>query len=115
MHRGEGVENDDGSRAVITPYRDGPLLVRGDFVIVDEDGEVVDPGRRTIALCRCGRSSRRPFCDGSHRAVGFRAAGGDERRPAASPAPELAPPVCGDREPLTCVPDATEQEPLTKR
>ncbi|WP_350348281.1 CDGSH iron-sulfur domain-containing protein [Agromyces sp. G08B096] len=50
----------------------GPLLVRGDVEIRDEHGELVDPHRRTVALCRCGASAIRPFCDGSHKLVGFR-------------------------------------------
>ncbi|MFB9202784.1 CDGSH iron-sulfur domain-containing protein [Nonomuraea spiralis] len=37
------------------------------------DGEPTDPGRATVALCRCGRSSTKPFCDGSHKSVDFRA------------------------------------------
>jgi hypothetical protein len=51
---------------VIRAYRDGPLLVRGDFRLEDEDGRPVDPRRSTIALCRCGWSASKPFCDGSH-------------------------------------------------
>jgi len=66
----------DGCR--ITPYEDGPLLVRGNFTITDQEGREIDARRRTIALCRCGRSKIRPFCDGTHRAVGFKAAGGNE-------------------------------------
>ena len=61
-----------GSGASITPYRDGPLIVRGDFRLLDQDGGEIDPGRETIALCRCGKSGIKPFCDGSHKAVGFR-------------------------------------------
>jgi CDGSH-type Zn-finger protein len=63
-------------RAEIIPYRDGPLVVRGSFVLLDEDGREIDPGRRTVALCRCGRSQLRPFCDGSHRRARYRAEGG---------------------------------------
>ena len=58
---------------VITPYRDGPLLIRGDFRLQDQNGNEIDPGRGTIALCRCGKSRNRPFCDGSHKLVDFRA------------------------------------------
>ncbi|MEY2443112.1 MAG: hypothetical protein QOJ46_2538 [bacterium] len=57
----------------ITPYRDGPLIVRGPFVLEDQDGQPIDAGRETIALCRCGKSRMRPFCDGTHRLVRFRA------------------------------------------
>jgi CDGSH-type Zn-finger protein len=97
---------------VITPYRDGPLLVRGDFRMIDAAGLEIDPGRRTIALCRCGRSGRRPFCDGSQWAVGFRSPGGDERGDAGNVAAERAGAVCGDGEPLAGVADPSEQEPL---
>lgn len=56
----------------ITACPDGPLLVRGDLALYDDDGEPVQPNRRTVALCRCGASAIRPFCDGSHKLVGFR-------------------------------------------
>ena len=59
--------------ATITPYRDGPLIVRGDFRLLDQDGREIDPGRETIALCRCGKSGIKPFCDGSHKRAGFSA------------------------------------------
>ncbi len=62
-----------GSGATITPYRDGPLIVRGDFRLLDQDGREIDPGRETIALCRCGKSGIKPFCDGSHKRAGFSA------------------------------------------
>lgn len=62
----------------ITPYRDGPLLVRGDFRLVDQDGNEIDPGRETVALCRCGKSRMRPFCDGTHALVRFRCPSGAE-------------------------------------
>jgi CDGSH-type Zn-finger protein len=61
------------SRTVITPYRDGPLLVRGPFVIQDQDGNEIEVGRKTVALCRCGKSRMRPFCDGTHQVVRFKA------------------------------------------
>ena len=59
--------------ATITPYRDGPLIIRGDFRMLDQDGGEIDPGRETIALCRCGKSGIKPFCDGSHKRAGFSA------------------------------------------
>jgi CDGSH-type Zn-finger protein len=58
---------------VITPYRDGPLLVRGPVRLVDQDGDEIAVDRDTIALCRCGKSRLRPFCDGTHKVVRFRA------------------------------------------
>ncbi|MFF0469412.1 CDGSH iron-sulfur domain-containing protein [Micromonospora zamorensis] len=59
--------------ATITPYEDGPLLVRGDFELVTPDGERIDARRGTVALCRCGKSGLKPFCDGTHKAINFRA------------------------------------------
>ena len=59
--------------ATITAYENGPLLVRGDFTLVDADGERIEPGRGVVALCRCGLSAIKPFCDGTHKATGFRA------------------------------------------
>ncbi|HEU4655972.1 MAG TPA: CDGSH iron-sulfur domain-containing protein [Capillimicrobium sp.] len=68
----------DGVR--ITPYRDGPLLVRGPFTMTDQDGNEIDVGRETVALCRCGKSRIRPFCDGTHKLVRFKAPSGPEQR-----------------------------------
>jgi len=62
--------------AIVIPYEDGPLLLRGSFILRTPDGEVIDPGRTTVALCRCGKSAVKPFCDGTHKAVNFRAAAG---------------------------------------
>jgi CDGSH-type Zn-finger protein len=62
-------------RVRVTPYPDGPYLVRGDFELIDPDGNVIDPRRRTIALCRCGASRTKPFCDGTHKTIGFKAPG----------------------------------------
>ena len=67
-----------GDEVVITPYRDGPLLVRGPFTLQDQDGNVIEVGRRTVALCRCGKSRIRPLCDGTHQLVRFRAPSGLE-------------------------------------
>ncbi|GAA3650716.1 CDGSH iron-sulfur domain-containing protein [Microbacterium marinilacus] len=59
-------------RPSITPYPDGPILVRGDVDLRDADGEPIPRNRRTMALCRCGLSSIKPFCDGTHKPAGFR-------------------------------------------
>ena len=56
----------------VQPRNNGPLFVRGRVKIVDSQGHVVREDTR-IALCRCGQSSNKPFCDGTHRAVGFQA------------------------------------------
>lgn len=62
----------DKDAVIITPYRDGPLLVRGPFRLLDADGSPIENTRAATALCRCGRSRTKPFCDGTHKLVGFR-------------------------------------------
>jgi CDGSH-type Zn-finger protein len=56
----------DEPAATLTLYPDGPLVLRGDFEIRSVDGACIESGR-TVALCRCGRSAVKPFCDGSHK------------------------------------------------
>jgi CDGSH-type Zn-finger protein len=60
-------------KATITPYRNGPYLIRGTFALLDQDGQAIETRRKTIALCRCGRSRTKPFCDGTHKAIRFEA------------------------------------------
>ncbi|GAA5226369.1 CDGSH iron-sulfur domain-containing protein [Paeniglutamicibacter antarcticus] len=45
----------------------GPLLVRGSFEIRDAAGNPIPKSRETVALCRCGGSAIKPFCDGTHK------------------------------------------------
>ena len=47
----------------------GPLLVRGAGVVVDEDGEEHEVTRPVVALCSCGKSGRKPWCDSTHKAI----------------------------------------------
>jgi CDGSH-type Zn-finger protein len=59
----------------ITPTENGPYLVEGAVRIVDAAGTEYDlRGRRIVALCRCGGSTTKPFCDGTHSRLGFEAA-----------------------------------------
>jgi CDGSH-type Zn-finger protein len=60
------------SQITITPTDDGPYLVCGTVTLLDAEGGSYDVGE-TIALCRCGRSGTRPFCDGSHESANFAA------------------------------------------
>lgn len=55
--------------------KNGPLVIEGEVTIVDHHGQAftVPPGKDKIALCRCGQSGNRPFCDGTHRETGFTA------------------------------------------
>ena len=59
----------------ITIRPNGPYLVEGDVELVDVNGNKIDTtGRPRIALCRCGASVTKPFCDGTHSKIGFQAA-----------------------------------------
>ena len=58
--------------AKITVRNNGSLRIEGDFEICDSEGAVFDlAGRTSISLCRCGYSENKPFCDGTHKKVGF--------------------------------------------
>jgi len=60
------------SDAKITPRDNGPLFIEGEFTIVDGTGKAFGlAGRTAIALCRCGHSENKPFCDGAHKKAGF--------------------------------------------
>jgi CDGSH-type Zn-finger protein len=67
------------AEVTVTPYRDGPYLLRGAFTLRDQNGSEIPNSRRVVALCRCGKSRTRPFCDGTHRLIDFRAPSGSER------------------------------------
>jgi CDGSH-type Zn-finger protein len=71
-----------GADVVIVPYKDGPYLVRGAVALRDQTGEIVPLTRQPIALCRCGKSQIRPFCDGTHQTIRFRAPSAPEANPA---------------------------------
>ncbi len=62
----------------IVPLKNGPYLVSGDLSeleLSDAGGERYDlAGKNTVALCRCGGSVSKPFCDGQHSKIGFQAA-----------------------------------------
>lgn len=55
----------------ITACKDGPLLVRGAAEVVGDDGDLIENPRRTVALCRCGASAIKPWCDGTHKLIRF--------------------------------------------
>jgi CDGSH-type Zn-finger protein len=50
----------------------GPFIVDGEFVLVDEQGNEIEQVKK--ALCRCGGSTTKPFCDGTHSKIGFQGA-----------------------------------------
>ena len=56
----------------VMAYRNGPLFVLGSVSVRDASGHVIRQAGR-MALCRCGASENKPFCDGTHREIGFQA------------------------------------------
>jgi CDGSH-type Zn-finger protein len=58
----------------IKASENGPYLVTGNVIITDTDGNQYHTDRATVALCRCGGSLNKPFCDGTHSKTGFQAA-----------------------------------------
>ena len=65
-----GLQEQPPAETTVEPRPNGPLFVRGPVRIVDPDGRVIREDTR-VALCRCGASENKPFCDGSHRRIGF--------------------------------------------
>jgi uncharacterized Fe-S cluster protein YjdI len=65
-----GPQEEPPEETTIEPRPNGPLFVRGRVRIVGSEGEVIREDTR-IALCRCGGSENKPFCDGSHLRIGF--------------------------------------------
>jgi len=59
----------------VKPTRNGPYEVSGNFQILDSAGKPIDASKQTfqgkVYLCRCGQSANKPFCDSTHRKVGF--------------------------------------------
>ena len=71
--------------AKVIIFNNGSIRLEGDFTVYDADGNQFGlGGRATVGLCRCGHSANKPFCDGSHKRVGFESM---------CPARELPPPV----------------------
>jgi uncharacterized Fe-S cluster protein YjdI len=71
----EKVQEEDGKRAnepsaKVKATKNGPLLVEGRCSLVDNDGKEL-AGQGPFALCRCGGSGKKPFCDGTHIKIGF--------------------------------------------
>ena len=59
--------------AKIEIMKNGPLIVTGDVELKDAEGNAY-PAKQRMALCRCGASTTKPFCDGAHSKIGFQAA-----------------------------------------
>ena len=63
--------DESGGALSIQPIKDGPLMVKGNVTIVSSSGRLSWNGKQ-VALCRCGESANKPFCDGQHKKVGFK-------------------------------------------
>lgn len=69
------AESSGEARVTITVRENGPYLVEGPVRIVDAEGNEYDiSAKKRINLCRCGASTTKPFCDGTHSRLGFAAA-----------------------------------------
>ena len=67
-----GSDSDESGGALsIQPIKDGPVMVKGNVTIVSSSGRLSWNGKQ-VALCRCGESANKPFCDGQHKKVGFK-------------------------------------------
>ena len=73
----------------ITPTDDGPYLVEGSITLLDAEGNQYAVSD-TIALCRCGHSSTKPFCDGTHEKTNFAAVNRASRTPSSMRSPAVA-------------------------
>lgn len=64
------------SKVTIRCRENGPFLIEGEVTLLDFQGQAfpLNADKPVIALCRCGASKNRPFCDGSHKACGFESA-----------------------------------------
>jgi 3-phenylpropionate/trans-cinnamate dioxygenase ferredoxin subunit len=58
----------------MTVLDNGPIIVQGAVDLVDSNGQQIKTSGEKIAICRCGASASKPFCDGKHSKVGFAAA-----------------------------------------
>lgn len=67
---GNSAEDAAGGPLTVSQAPNGPLLLRGQFTLVSGDGETVFHGQKA-ALCRCGGSANKPFCDGTHSRIDF--------------------------------------------
>ncbi|MHB2020536.1 MAG: CDGSH iron-sulfur domain-containing protein [Candidatus Xenobia bacterium] len=59
------------SETNIQVMKTGPYIVSGSFTLTDHEGKPIAIEKERIALCRCGASNSKPFCDGTHKTIGF--------------------------------------------
>jgi uncharacterized Fe-S cluster protein YjdI len=61
---------ENGEKMKVKVFESGPLMVHGEVTIIHADGS--EEAKKNVALCRCGASGMKPFCDGSHKKVDFK-------------------------------------------
>lgn len=66
----ENNETNESAGVRVEIFPNGPLVIFGDFTLKDAEGNLVARTNKT-SFCRCGASSKKPFCDGTHRSCGF--------------------------------------------
>lgn len=81
--RADGPNEAPDATSTVVVIPNGPLLLRGDLHVATPEGETIAHETR-LALCRCGASENKPFCDNTHRRIGFTS---DNGAPQASSAP----------------------------
>lgn len=59
------------SDVIIKAIKNGPLRVEGKVTLIDTQDNVIPFEKEKFSLCRCGHSSNKPFCDGTHNKIGF--------------------------------------------
>ena len=61
------------AQVTIKAFKNGPYEVSGEVAVVDHQGNGYPTQGNAVYLCRCGQSAKKPFCDGTHAKVGFKA------------------------------------------
>jgi CDGSH-type Zn-finger protein len=64
----EKEETPQLDHAIVTIRPKGPVVISGNFITIDEDGNEIER-RERLSICRCGLSQKLPYCDGAHKAV----------------------------------------------
>ena len=65
------AEGDPANAVKVQILKNGPALIRGNYLITDSFGNKIHSDHEVAAICRCGSSKKKPFCDGTHKKVGF--------------------------------------------
>ncbi len=68
------------AEVTIRPTKNGPLIIEGPVELFDTEGNRIMVEKPRLALCRCGASSNKPFCDGTHERDWLSGSGGDQSR-----------------------------------